>query len=241
MHSFEERINEWRNELMMVQNVDEAVADELEDHLRQKLNELSKLDLCDEDKFILAKSRLGHPEILGDEFKKLNSQSIRLKQIGYMIGGYLLIDTLLKLVHVASKVTSGISLSQDNVIASAATIYIVTNTLLFLALFYGLWKIVQADSPLQRTSLVQRFSAIHQFYPRYTLGIVLLGVIALTFINKFGFSIVMIRYFSVGEFGNFMMTNAVYDISTELLIPFSLSVFLLWIIRADREWKNGAL
>jgi len=24
MHSFEERINEWRNELMMVQNVDEA-------------------------------------------------------------------------------------------------------------------------------------------------------------------------------------------------------------------------
>ena len=237
MHNLEDRISQWRAECLASEELQREVVDELEDHLRQKLDELRASNLSDEDKFVLATVHLGQPVILGNEFEKLNARSIRLKQIGYMIAGYLLIDTLIKLIHVAAKVTSGIGLSIENVAPFAPAIYIITGTLLFLALFYNLWKAMQSDSTMQSTTLFQKLRAVQRQYPRRTLGVIAVGFTALTLINRMGFNIVLARVVSMQEFGNFMMSSAIYDIGTGLLVPLLLSAFLLWSIRADSKSK----
>ncbi len=238
MHNLEEQINQWREELTTSQNLQEEIVDELEDHLRQKLDELDEVALSAEDKLALAKVRLGHPSCLGNEFKKLNGYSHQLKQLGYMIGGYLLIDTILKILHVTAKIASSVSFFVTSIATSLSTVYISISILLLAAFFYFLWCMTRTESQLQNTSLVQRLTSLRRRYPQYTIALLVLALTAVTFVNKIGFSILMARYIPLGQLSDFMIRTAIYDMSTTLLTPLFLLAFLAWIIRMNNSIQD---
>jgi len=241
MHSLEEKISRWRNELAVSQGLEEDVVDELADHLHQKLDELSDSDLSDEDKFIVAKTRLGHPSSLCNEFEKLNEYSQRLRRVGYMIGGYLLIDTSLKMVQMVAKTMVIFSPTRKSVVDSASiasTVFIVTGTILLLALFYCLWQAIRIKPPLHNSRIIQRFGAVQRSHPRYTLGMILFALVIVTFANQVGAPLFMARYMSTLSFGHLMMRVSIYNMITMLLIPSLLLVFLAWIIRTNRRMRR---
>lgn len=243
MYSLEEKISRWREKLIVSQDLQEEVADELEDHLRQKLDELNDSGLSDEDKFILAQTRLGHSSRIGNEFEKLNEHSQRLRRVGYMIGGYLLIDTAIKVVHVAAQILSGISLSRSGTVVSPSTIlpstiYIVTASVLLLALFYCLWSAIKTESPQQGKRFIQKFIAAQYQNPRYTIAAALFGLIVITLMKRVVLPMIMAMYVSSRQYGEFMMHTAIYEMSITVLIPLVLLALLLWVIRTNRTMQR---
>src|SRR5688572_22264643 len=70
MADFEDRIASWRRELSSAMEDRPEVADELEDHLRQELETLTRAGKSPADAWDAAVARLGDPRRLAREFTK---------------------------------------------------------------------------------------------------------------------------------------------------------------------------
>src|SRR3954466_8014579 len=71
MPNLEQSIAEWRRTMMTAPNVGPETLDELENHLRETIEELVSSGVGDTEAFQQAASLLGTPEKVAAEFKKL--------------------------------------------------------------------------------------------------------------------------------------------------------------------------
>lgn len=238
MHNYEKEINEWREDLISLRGLEIEVVDELEDHLWNKLDEFRGLGLSKEDAFALAKIRLGHPASLCHEFEKLHGQSVRLKQVGYMIGGYLLIHMLLKFVEVASSIAVGVSLFATDTVRWISTTYIVTNILLFVLLGFGLLRLAQADSSLQSIEVFRRFNLAFRRYPFVPISVVLLVFVLTTFTSRIGLNMLMAISQTPTMLAEYYIQTSMYSMVASLVVPVALTAILIWVVRMNNR-LNG--
>src|SRR6476659_7371296 len=75
MHNLEQSISEWRRTMRTAPNVGPEILDELENHLRETVEQLVSSGVSGTDAFQQAVSLLGPPEKFAAEFGKLASPS----------------------------------------------------------------------------------------------------------------------------------------------------------------------
>ena len=81
MFDLNEKINLWRINLAQSQTFARSDIDELESHLREEIENLTALNLSDEEAFLVATHRLGRPDSLSEEFAKVNASVLWRKRL----------------------------------------------------------------------------------------------------------------------------------------------------------------
>ena len=81
MFDMNEQIKIWRSELSHKQTLEKSDIDELENHLREEIEQLTESELTQEEAFLVAAHRLGHSESLSEEFAKVNTSILWRKRL----------------------------------------------------------------------------------------------------------------------------------------------------------------
>ena len=89
MFDLNEAIVQWRGALKAQPNVQSSDLDELEDHLREEISNLSGSGLTEEEIFLVSSRRLGKPEDLNGEFAIADPTTRRNFRLRWMVTGAL--------------------------------------------------------------------------------------------------------------------------------------------------------
>ncbi len=90
MCDVEKRIEQWRDRLAASETLNSAEINELESHLREEVAGLRKLELSEEEAFLVARHRLGDAAELEGEFAKVYGHRRSLQRLSWMALGVLL-------------------------------------------------------------------------------------------------------------------------------------------------------
>ena len=90
MCDVEKRIEQWRGRLAASETLNSAEISELEGHLREEVAGLRKLELSEEEAFLVARHRLGDAAELEGEFAKVYGHRRSLQRLSWMALGVLL-------------------------------------------------------------------------------------------------------------------------------------------------------
>ena len=90
MFDLDEQIIKWRHSLEKSQSLKTKDIDELENHLRDEINNICETKLSDYEAFLIAIHRLGCIESLSDEYEKINQGTRIRNRISLIITGILL-------------------------------------------------------------------------------------------------------------------------------------------------------
>jgi len=89
MFDLNEKIAKWRSNLAQSETLAGSDIDELENHLREEIEQLTILKLSDEEAFMVAAHRLGSTDNLAAEYGKINSGMKLRRRLSFMIAGVL--------------------------------------------------------------------------------------------------------------------------------------------------------
>jgi len=104
MFDLNEQINKWRSNLAQSQTLGNSDIDELESHLGEEIENLTALNLSEEEAFWVAARRLGDTDALAGEFAKINTGTVLRNRLCWMAVGVLL---YLILTHIAGAASKG--------------------------------------------------------------------------------------------------------------------------------------
>ncbi|MEM6334678.1 MAG: hypothetical protein AAF823_15200 [Planctomycetota bacterium] len=99
----------WRLRLSQAESMSRDAIDELEDHLRRELRTLRVAGLEDREAWTVARSRLGEPGLLDEQYGQAHAGRVWRRRVFWMIGGYLLIHTW---AHVTGSVVMPLMFNQ---------------------------------------------------------------------------------------------------------------------------------
>ena len=95
MPDLEKQITEWRRQMLAAGINTPVPLEELESHLREEVAKLMKSGLSGQKAFEIAAGRMGQPEILKREFKKVESTSVkRISIFALLVGTVIVLRTL---------------------------------------------------------------------------------------------------------------------------------------------------
>lgn len=100
MSDLNERIHAWHESISHCEQLQKDDVDELEDHVRHSVSELTAVGLSDEEAFLLAIRRMGTTDAIAAEFAKVNRMSIWLGRLQWMWGGYILGTVFLRSIPI---------------------------------------------------------------------------------------------------------------------------------------------
>src|SRR5436190_23956792 len=75
MHNLEQLMVEWRKTMMTAPNVGRETLDELENHLRENVDQLVRSGMSEPEAFQRAVAQLGSASTIASEFQKLNQST----------------------------------------------------------------------------------------------------------------------------------------------------------------------
>ncbi len=168
-------IGDWRRRLEAQPDIQPADLAELEDHLRESVEDLRSSGLSEEEAFLVAARRLGDPEALGGEFATADPglrRRLRLRWI--MVGAVALLALFLVAEVVVYLSASGLTFLNPGIPALGLVL-----GLLRLAVFLIggvlIWRLLTQDSAAGRIGSLATWGA-------GLLGLFLLLVLAATFL-----------------------------------------------------------
>jgi hypothetical protein len=103
MFDLNEQISQWRTSLSQSQTCRQSDIDELENHLREEIENLTASQLSEQEAFWIAAHRLGDTNALAGEFAKTNKGTVLGNRLCWMAVGLLLYLILNHLAGAASK------------------------------------------------------------------------------------------------------------------------------------------
>jgi hypothetical protein len=163
MFDLEKQVRLWRHHIQSRGTMHEADVEELENHLKDQIDELKTRGLSDEEAFLIGVKRLGRADTLSKEFSKVNTENLwkqlmivpqhrTFKEIGFIIVLCLLGGTLAKVPELF-----GYHISKGS------EIFYFKNLSFFILPFisiYFIWKSSTRPGPAVWTILVFLISAI---------------------------------------------------------------------------------
>jgi hypothetical protein len=106
MSDIERQIEQWRIGLAASELLGNSDVSELENHLREEMEQLKTSDLSDEEAFLIARRRLGDTEALAAEFAKVNSGRRFANRLLWMAIGVLSYFLMFQLSLLATRVSA---------------------------------------------------------------------------------------------------------------------------------------
>ncbi len=87
MFDLNEQIKKWRDNLEQSKSLEIADIDELENHLRDEIDELIDTQLSPEEVFVISVNRLGYIDSIVEEYEKINHSTFKLNKVNQIIAG----------------------------------------------------------------------------------------------------------------------------------------------------------
>lgn len=114
MFRLKDSIENWKQKLSLSNSFTNSDIEELESHLLEEIDTLKRKELTEEEAFFVATNRLGSVELLSSEFTKININSIYLKRVVWLLGGYLLISFIQQIINSISLISTNYIYSIDS-------------------------------------------------------------------------------------------------------------------------------
>ena len=198
MFDLEKAVEEWKLDLRRTESVSRENSLELEEHLRETIGDLVGNGLTQLEAFWVAETRLGASSSLGDEFSKVNGNSVWRGRITWMLFGYLGVSAFASAVSGITRAAGTFSSLVGLGGASAAVVAIMiafASWAIFLAVLYHLSS--RRDARLR----------VHQ------ISVGLLAVLCATMVIGRGIAalgaIFHTRVVEVSEFGEYALWSSI--------------------------------
>lgn len=113
MPTLESRLSAWREASHQSGDLDEDELDELESHLQEHVEALERAGIEPLLAFEAARARLGNTDQLASEYQKVRASGSTQNRLAWMLGGYLLIESLRTTARLAATAASGTGIPEQ--------------------------------------------------------------------------------------------------------------------------------
>ncbi len=227
MFRLEDAIENWKLQLNQHQTMTISDIEELQIHLLEEIDILMVAGLNQEEAFVIASRRIGSPGELACEFAKINTVAIWKNRFFWMIIGVLMLQIVSACGNFLARggALIGCQLIGWNPLNAgviSAVIQITVLTCLFIAFYI-------AVVPL---SLLRKI-------PKKTLIGIIIAATALNFFLShaagMGFNILIARFYSVEQLGQFSLGCSYSAMGLSVLWPVVWLVLLLWLLPGKKR------
>ena len=225
----EQKLNEWRRELLAREEITGSDLDEMEDHLRDSWAALGAKGLSGEEAFLVARHRLGTAVELSHEFGKVNFSVLMTRRLVWMVGGFLTISFLLLTLRFLG--------SLPLVLAAFFPVDAITGAWMSIGMeavvVLVLCGFVLADGAGMANScerLLARFHGVSRGM-RNLLAAMGCLLLAMGPVISNASTFFLVRLYSLEEMGQYYYRFSIYGLVKSVLIPCLLGVLLFNLIR----------
>lgn len=183
MFQLKDSIEIWKQKLSNSNSFTNSDIEELESHLLEEIDILKEKDLTEEEAFYIATSRLGSVELLSSEFTKINTKSMYLKRVLWLLAGYILIYFIQQLILTCS-------LFLTNYIYSVNTFYINRFPYLSLIISIIISIIFLYFLFIPKYKLLSKIQSIFNYLFSSKRILLIFTLLILSIMNSLGFSII---------------------------------------------------
>lgn len=208
--NLETGIKTWRSEVKGQGALNSNDLDELENHLRESIEDLESEQLSLEEAFFVARRRIGKPSELGSEFQKVNPGRLWSTRICWMLVGYLSFTLVGSLASLFSKfvVLSSFAMGLQSGVGSLSGILILVVTwLLFIRFLAKRCTSTEARGALPLSDVLNR------------RPVVLATSIGMLYLLLHVLGLIITAYFSRTLMGNYSKDIANLFLIQSLLVP----------------------
>ena len=228
MFNLNEKIINWRGNLAQSETLGSSDIDELESHLREEIEQLTALNLSDEEAFLVATHRLGSTDSLAAEYKKINSGMKFRRRLSLMITGIL---AYLLATHFVISVSRGcVWLAATGGIRgyTLGIIGFISQILTLVATFffgYCICKLI-----LNRPGFRKQ---INRLKTKLILLISLLVFLIIITVSRIFFPVMVLRIMKPQEYGQVAQSLALTRLLWYVLLPALLVIMLIKLRKPD--------
>lgn len=237
MFDLDKQVQSWRCRLLDNEAISVGEADELENHLRDSIDELSK-SLSQEEAFWLSARRIGSPETVALEFSKINGARTWTGRFQWMLAGYLLISALLSVVgsigNIATLSAVYVGLPTWAVFASSG----IGVTLVILALVQMAWSVTNGRS-LGMQKLITCFSSWAKPGKRWRLAIAAVLLIPIYYGIWAGPYVTAGQYLPPAQYGAAAAVMALNSLAGWILTVGTMVAILCWLVSRDGQLTSN--
>ncbi|MBL8892028.1 MAG: hypothetical protein JNL67_18780 [Planctomycetaceae bacterium] len=184
---------------------------ELESHLRDAIEDLTAKGLSDQEAFLVATYRLGTPETLNAEFRKVNGSDVWRDRILWIITGYIGGTALTALFQGLSALSGATVASFGMGVGLTSFVAIAAVLICWSLLLLLIWKTAHRD---------------HEFNRTYTVSLRWLPWLLATGLIGVGMktvgSVVHSRFASAGDYGEFVTWVAMGNLGIYVFVLMAL-------------------
>ncbi|MBN1817284.1 MAG: ABC transporter ATP-binding protein [Sedimentisphaerales bacterium] len=218
MFIVDRRIAEWRNGLAETGRFTAANLDELEAHVREKMEELQTLPLSEEEAFLVASHRLGEKRDLTAEYDKVNSGLIWSHRFFWMIVGVLAFAAMSALAGGVSTVFATLGAyagANPKAIGFVATAF--KAVVILAGLGFVLWACLAVRSGSTADNLTRG------------LLIGLIAFLPVLFATRMLSPALAARFMGPSQYGQMLMVMNYLSIGLTVLCYIAMIVLMLWL------------
>ena len=237
MFDLDNQVQSWRRRLLDNEAMSVGEADELESHLRDSIDELSK-SLSQEEAFWLSARRIGLPETVALEFSKINGARTWTRRFQWMLAGYLLMSVLLSVVgslgNIATLSTVYVGLPTWAIFASSG----ISVTLVILTLVLLAWSVTNGRS-LGMQKLITGFSSWAKPGKRWRLAIAAILLILITYGIHVGPYLTASQHLPPAQYGAALAVMSLNSLAGWLLTVGTMVAILCWLVSRDGQLASN--
>lgn len=216
MFNLARNIEEWLAEVSHSGSVSAQNLAELESHLRDSIAGLTAKGLSDQEAFIVASRRLGAPEMLNAEFRKVNGSYVWRDRIIWMITGFVGGTALTTMFQGLSALSGATVASFGMGVGFASFVAIAAILICWSLLLLLIWKVAQRDHAIKQNRLVS-----------LRLLALLLAVGLIGFGLKAAGNVVHTRFASVGDYGEFVTWVAIGNMGINAFVLIAFAAIII--------------
>lgn len=203
--------------------------EELEQHVRDSMAELTSRGLHAEEAFLIATYRVGEPAQVEREFNKVNGDHVWAHRAFWMLAGILFFEVCQMTITAAAALSQVLAvLSGGNgSVMGYASVGITCLCWAGIALWLYRWCVVQSD----------RYSSGRLFAksPGRVIGMGVVLMVLVATLTRFGSQIAVARMTSVGDLGQAGVISAWANALLAILMPLVFLFVMLMIRHKMRE------
>jgi len=214
MFRLKDSIDNWKQKLSNSNSFTNSDIEELESHLLEEIDILKKKELTEEEAFYIASSRLGSVELLSSEFSKINTKSIYLKRVAWLLGGYILISFIQQLIAAFSIFLTSY-IDTINTFDTDTLFYfnLVISIIISIIFLYFLL--------IPRYQLLSKIQSAFNYLFAFKKRLLMLLFLVFIIINSAGFNILrvfVVNNLGVSDYGKMMMSENIFIIIWSIIL-----------------------
>jgi hypothetical protein len=228
MFQLEQKLQEWAARFQQSHLMRGSDIEELQQHLRDSISELTKKGLNEEEAFLVATHRLGEPRRVAGEFGKVNGDFAFGHQLFWMLAGVLffyICNLAIAAVSELSRIVVALGGGGGYMIGYAP---LFTTAVCWIGIFIWLSRLSTGRNAVP----VARFLGGWQ---GKTIVLVFASIVVLCMLLEFGSRAALVQVSPLVEWGRAVWIASIGNSVFALLIPLAFVVAMLAIRRRIRD------